>query len=410
MMNDRTKKILFIVGFVIITILLAWALYSLFFSSSVIDNVPVNNANQPVGGLPSINNGGTNRVTQPSNNIANQSGYSGLPSTGVSAQTAKPISEITDQPVQSVTVGSQGEVAWYDQGDGKFYKLQSGQVQSMSDKTFPQAEAVSWSPQADKAIVEYPDGYNILYDFVKQKQISLPKEMTDFTFSGSGQQIAAKVVTDNPDNNWIVTANYDGSGLQFIEHIGDKSRDVQMDWSPAGEIIATYREGVDFERQEVYPIGQSGSNIKSLKTDGRGFVSKWSPQGNLIVYSVYNSFSGYRPVLYVADMGGDWTGSYYLNLGLQSWPDKCVFNSTSQKLYCAVPDDLPELSGIYPELADDSSDIFYEINLSTGNKRILPLATGSDKVQATDLRLSANEDKLYFINKETGRLTEINLR
>jgi hypothetical protein len=205
-----------------------------------------------------------------------------------------------------------------------------------------------------------------------------------------------------------VTANYDGSGISFVEHLGNKSFDVDVDWSPAGEIVATYREGIDFERQEVYPIGQSGGNIKSLTTAGRGFESQWSPAGDYILYSVYNSDSGYRPTLWLADMGGDWTGSYNVSLGLNTWSDKCVFTADSRYIYCAVPEDLPELSGIFPELADDLTDILYRLDVVTGDRALiaLPDADGAG-VNMQSLNLSSDGQILYFTDQISGELKSL---
>jgi len=406
--NPKYKKILVIVGFIAVVFLMAWFLYSMFFAPTAPTTVVVPPDQQPSGGgLPTVGEGTGERPVAVDPVTGLPITTPNLPSVRTEDIVAIEADTVVEQNVMSVERSSLGSLVYYNKDDGKFYSYANGNITPLSDKEFHNVETVAWSRKGDRAILEYPDGHNIFYDFNKEKQISLPKELKDFSFDQSGEKIAAKVISDFPDNNWIITSNYDGSGVYFVEHLGEKEKDVQIDWSPAGEIVATYREGIDFERQEVYPIGQSGGNIKSLVTDGRGFESSWSPQGDYILYSVYNTNSGYRPTLYLADMGGDWTGSYKIDIGINTWSDKCTFADNSQKVYCAVPEELPELSGIFRDLAADKSDVFYEINLVTGSKRII---AAPEDVSATGLQISSDGSTLYFVNDSTGNLEEINLR
>ncbi|MCR4279807.1 MAG: hypothetical protein NUV82_00065 [Candidatus Komeilibacteria bacterium] len=407
-MSSKLKKILIVVGFIILVLVLAWLIYTLFFRTAIesVNNEPAANL-PPINGLPAVNDGSFNQpVNQLDSGLPPLTGEPGDTTGSDLQREAKPV---TPARVSGVALTGRDELRYYNREDGKFYRYVNGQPSELSDKIFFNVEEVTWSRNGDRAVLEYPDGYNIVYDFRRDKQISLPPELEDFSFDNSGDKIAAKAITGQADNNWVVTANYDGSGLKFIEHLGDKKDDVQINWSPAGEIIATYREGIDFERQEVYPIGQSGGNIKSLVTDGRGFEGSWSPQGDYMLYSVYNTSSSYKPTLYLADMGGDYTGSFKLNFGINTWSHKCTFGIDSRKVYCAVPEKLPQLSGIFPELVGESNDQFYEIDLSTGGRRLLGIPQGAG-VNATQLNISAAGDVVYFVDQNTGQLKSMPLR
>ncbi|MBL7022129.1 hypothetical protein ISR92_02340 [Patescibacteria group bacterium] len=405
--DPKYKRILMILGFIAIVFLMAWFLYSMFFAPTPPPVIITPPAGQPIGGLPDIGDDTGDRPVSVNPVTGLPITSPDLPYIRTDEVIAVEADTVIDHEVIAISKTTNGSLVYYNGDDGKFYSYASGQITPLSDKSFYDVENIAWSRKGDRAILEYPDGHNIFYDFSKEKQISLPKELQDFSFDQSGEKIAAKVISDFPDNNWIVTTNFDGSGVLFVEHLGEKEKDVQIDWSPAGEIVATYREGIDFERQEVFPIGQSGGNIKSLVTDGRGFESSWSPQGDFILYSVYNTKSGYRPTLYLADMGGDWTGSYKVDIGINTWSDKCVFTNSSQKVYCAVPEELPELSGIFRDLADGIQDVFYEINLITGSKRMI---AAPDDVSAIGLQVSTDSSTLYFVNEMTGNLEEIGIR
>jgi len=407
-LSPRLKKILVIIGFVALVFILAWLIYIFFFKSyepGVTQPLPGDTLQ--LEGLPQIGEGDSGRIVD----TGEVDQVAQLPDVRSQVDYVKEVKTLVEEPVKGLFASSQGSLVYYNTEDSKFYKYTTGEIQPLSDKSFYNVDEITWSGSGSRAILEYPDGHNIFYDFARGKQISLPKEMEDFSFDNRGEKIAAKIITGYEESNWIVTANYDGSGMSFIEHLGDKSFDVDINWSPAGEIVATYREGIDFERQEVYPIGQSGGNIKSLVTAGRGFASQWSPQGDFILYNVYNSSSGYRPTLWLSDMGGDWTGSYNVSLGLNTWSDKCVFTADSRYVYCAVPEELPELSGIFKELGDDSSDVLYRINVVTGNKQLVALPEdGKNNINMQSLSLSPNEDILYFIEQATGEIKSIELR
>lgn len=406
--SQRIKRISIVAAFVLVVILLAWGIYTLFFKTSPIQDEDII-VIDTLTGLPIVGEGGDRIVIPDDIDPTSLGGGSDLPFIRSESDIVKDVTNISNQQVSGVSMTSNGDLNFYNKEDGKFYKYVNGEMQELSDKIFHNVDQVVWSNNGDRVILEYPDGHNIVYDFKSNKQISLPKEMKDFSFDNTNERIASKVVTDEPDNNWIVISNYDGSGLSFVEHLGDKENDVQMDWSPAGEIVATYREGIDFERQEVFPIGQSGGNIKSLIVSGRGFESQWSEEGDFIMYSVYDSASGYRPTLHLADMGGDWTGSYNVSLSLNTWSDKCTFTSDSQRIYCAVPSNLPELAGIFPELAEGVNDDFFEINLLTGTRRLIGVIDDDQPVSAFDLSLSEDGSSLYFVNQNTGYLQQIDL-
>lgn len=129
-----------------------------------------------------------------------------------------------------------------------------------------------------------------------------------------------------------------------------------------------------------------------------------------MLYSVYNSSTGYRPNLYIVDAKGDAIGLNKESLNIQTWPDKCTASGAS--LYCAVPTSLPEGAGLAPESTKFVTDHFYRIDLNTGQKTRVAIPTGTDGSQqynAEKLYLSKDGKSLYFTNGFTGRLATIAL-
>jgi Tol biopolymer transport system component len=302
-----------------------------------------------------------------------------------------------------------GKLVYYNEDEQKFYEANADGTnpRALSDQLFPDAQDIVWSNQGDKAIISFPDNSKIAYDFSARKQYSLPKEAEGFSFSPDGAKIAYKYLPSDVEDRWLVSSSLDSSGVKYLETIGDEADNVEVNWSPKGDIVATFRKGLDGDRQEVYFIGQNKENFKSAVTEGRGFTGKWSTDGNQLLYSVYNESSNYNPELYIVNGSGDAIGSGRTDLDLQTWPSKCSFGTSSTMIYCAVPSFLPSGSGLYPDQASTTQDQFYEINVATGQKRFL--ADPAYGVSASNLFFSNDGKTLYFTNQRTGRLESIRL-
>ncbi|MBU1036824.1 hypothetical protein KKF32_02175 [Patescibacteria group bacterium] len=407
------KKILIFLGFLVFVILISYAIYYFFFRPAATREPQVYDQSQIAlepGELPQVINANVG--------VALPGGISGLPEIkGLTGEVSDVASggltkthRLTSGEVKGVTIGTDGSLIYYDVVSGKFYRrLADGSVVELTDKIFHQVEKVTWSSSGNKAILEYPDGSNILYDFNSQKQYSLPKEMQNFAFSANDEKIATEVMGSTPESNWLTTSNLDGSNIKFIEQIGDRSDDIGIGFSPNNQVVATLRDNYDAERQEIYFIGQNKENLKSFIVPGRGFESKWTSDGNKMLYSVYSSSSNFVPTLWLTDAQSDNIGRNNISLNLNTWVDKCTINQSGRTAYCAVPRELPFGSGWYPELAKGQPDDFYRIDLETGRRDFLAVPSGSTIHSASQVFLSPDEKVLYFINQSDNNIYNINL-
>ncbi|RJO59727.1 hypothetical protein C4546_00675 [Candidatus Parcubacteria bacterium] len=417
------KRVLLIIAFVIGVIVIGFVLYLVFFKplppagnqnqnenvNAVLPNLN-GNVNRPQanvnGGLPNINGANVNQQVSNINAglspIAN--GQDTLVKTLVSANASNTI------------VDASGNLKFYDKVSGQFFKLDAnGNMVALSQVKFPDAESVVWSPTGNKVIVSFPDDSKIYYDFDAKQQATLPREAQGFSFDPTGTQIAFKYNSANVNDRFLVISNPDGTSMSPIEPLGENSNKVQVSWSPNNQVVATYSEGLNENSQQVYLVGKSGENNKSILAPGRGFEGSWSPDGQRMLYSVYNSQSNYNPVLHIVDAQGDSAGGNNLSLDLQTWSDKCTFSKSGIQVYCAVPqaNSLPAGSGIYRDQARNASDEFYAVDLTTGAKTKLAVPVGSDgsrQFSAVNLKLSADGKTLYFTDSVTGRILQMRLQ
>lgn len=417
-MSPKLKKILLIIAFISTAVLMALLIFWVFFSSRgpTGEQININGiiVNVGPGGLPIING------ALPSNRNLNTNGTAvantGLPQIDTIAGGGLTLtSEVTDNLTYFSTRSIDGGgLSYYNPEDGKFYRLSPDDLTAyaMSDQKFYSVNNVIWSPTKDKAILEYPDGSKIMYDFTNEKQYTLPSQYEDISFAPSGREISFKYVTDDEDQNWLAVANADGTGMQGVEFMHDETDKFAASYSPTGQIIGTFTESTSGETQEVYLIGKYGENFKSFKVDGKGFESQWSPNGQQLLYSAHSSKTDYMPSLWVVDASGESIGNNKINIGLNTTSDKCAFSGSSSVI-CAVPVGMERGSGPFPELSANLPDVFYRVDLNTGNKSQLAIPvdqTGGGQYQARDVFVDDNGEYMYFTDAYTGKVYKIRLR
>lgn len=296
---------------------------------------------------------------------------------------------------------------FYDYDDQRFYKLDAdGNKVPLSDKQFYKVQDVTFSPVKDQAILEYPDGTTIMYDFDKEQQYTLPNSWTDFEFNNEGDKIAFRELNVQADYRWLSVANPDGTGKKLIQHLGENDEKIQINWSPNEQIVAQYPELDNLSRSIVYFIGQNEENFKAIYVDGADVRLAWSPEGDTLLTSSYSPSTGFNPQLQIVTYDpttNEATAKKTINL--ETWADKCTYKD-NETLICAVPTTMVSGAGMQPDVMKFTPDNLYEVDVSTGSTRKI-----MDNVQNyTMTNLSIGPDgNLYFIDQNDGTLNKVSL-
>ncbi len=401
------KRILFITLFLLAVAGIGFLIYQFFFAPTPAVERPVPIVEQPTGALPGAGPAVSTPTITPT--APQLPAAKAIPLTALAAKggTVQVTEVQPDRSISPILSSNGNDLVSYDVFDGKFYTVTpDGTLTKLSDDAFVGAETITMNPQADKTVIEFPDGSNILYDFKTKKQVSLPQHWREFNFSPDGGQIAYKSYGIDPDNNWLAIANADGTEGQAIEPLGNRGAYVDVNWSPTGQVIATSRDGIDSSRQRILFLGKNKENFKSAVVNGRGFQYQYSPDGTQMLYSVYSPGGDYKPELWVMDSIGDEIGDNRRSLGIATWSNKCAF-SDAQYVYCAVPPSLPTGAGLIQDAMDNADDVLVKINVSTGERTKLaetPTAQTISKVVVTK-----DQKTLYYTDKQTGRIFTMKL-
>lgn len=408
MLNERTKKILFVGGFILSVFGIAFTLYFLFFKPAPPAPTVEDGPEISTGGLPSALEGLIRETVVDTTDSTTGLVQADDVARGGLTQTT----ELTTSAVYNLVLSNDGaSMNYYNSADGRFYTIdENGNVVALSEAQFPNAETVEWNKDSEKVLIEFPDGSNIIYDFSAEKQVTLPSHWEDFDFSPVADEIIAKSISLDPNNRWLVISSDDGSKTTSIQALGENANKVDVNWSPNDQVVAFARTGGalqgGLDRNVIYPVGQNSENFKGLVVEGLNFDSLWSPNGKQLLYSVTGDYSDNKPLLWIVDATSSTMGDNRHSLGLNTWVEKCTWSS-STTIYCAVPLDLPSNAGLQPSVYADEPDAIYKINLTNGISTLIGIPAESTSMN--HLQVSDDESLLYFSN-DYGQLEVMRLK
>ncbi|MEI6511542.1 MAG: hypothetical protein WCO25_05935 [Candidatus Uhrbacteria bacterium] len=411
-MSERTKRLLVVAGFVASVFGIGAALYFVFFRAAPPPATVLPGAGEQTGTLPSSGAAGSYVITPPVLPTGTPTGS--LPTAATVANGGRTVTTaVTQGPVSFTTIGTDGNTMnFYNPNDRKFYSVdKDGKLVLLSDKEFPNVENAEWNKDSDKAVLEFPDGSNVVYDFSAERQVTLPKHWEDFKFSPVADELEAKSEAVDPNNRWLVTANDDGSNVKAFQALGEESAKVTVSWSPNDQVVAFSDTAAPLsgglDRKTILPIGLNGENYRGLTVEGLGFLSSWSPNGKQLLYSVAGGYSDNKPLLWLVDATPATMGENRHSLGLNTWADKCSY-SDSTTVYCAVPRNLPNNSGLQRALYVNYPDSVYKID--TASSKVTLVAMPDKDVAMEHLRVSDDGSALYFTSRNDGTLQTIRLK
>lgn len=402
------RRILLFIGFFLAIGGIGFALYFFFFRAAPSEVVPTpGEVTDGVGGegLPTAGEGTGGGVVPTPTQPPVISGAAPIANGGITQVTA-----VAPSPTAGASISKDGSLSYYDRSDGRFYRMgNDGTLTQLSSKQFSNVSNATFSPVGTNAILEYPDGSNVYYDFLTNRQVTLPKHWEEFAFSSAGDKIAAKSIGVDESNRFLVVASPDGSGAKAVQELGDNADKVTVAFSPTGQSIAISDTGVAAgpTSRTVYFIGQNSENLRSMTVEGLDFVPQWAPDGKQLLYSTASAGNEYKPTLWIVDGYGDDIGRNRKSLSVSTWADKCTFADTST-VYCAVPRTLPRGAGLQPTLFDEVPDDIFRIDIATGLQTRIAIPEGDHTVD--QIMLTPDKQSLYFTDKTTGILNQIQLK
>ncbi len=322
---------------------------------------------------------------------------------------AHAVQRLVQSEIKEPILNSDGaSMILWDSQDSRFWTVDGeGKRVMLSQKEFPDISQAVFSPDRSQAIIEFPDGANVLYNFSTKSQTTLPASWKDFSFSPEGGSIVFKSMGREMESRYLATASPDGSNFKVITTLGDEDRTVFPTWSPQGQIAAMFVK-YKANRQQLYFLGTNEENFNSIPLPGIGFKPLWAPQGERLAYQVYSAETDYRPSLWAVDASPDSLGANRVNLNILTFIQKCAWNKTGSTMYCAVPRNLPEGAALAPQVAENEPDDIWKIDPRTGIKTLI--FSPEEDMAVEKLFISTDEQSLFVQDQQGHGLQTVKLK
>lgn len=381
----KIKKTLIII-IIILILVLGYVVYIILTQSNI----------APFG-----DNGVEIQKDMPQNDIAQNSKAGVLPA----VQYKQKINKLTNQSVLGLHISpDQEHIRYFLKSNGHLMErsLDGTREIAVLDSDIPGLENAIWAPDKKQIIYILNTGEKYYYNLNNQQTILLDQKMQNIAWSPDSLQIAYEYADSKTNIQGIVISKPNTESAKLIYKTNLKN--LKINW-PEQNKITFSQKASSFAPSALYSINPDSGQIDIILNNYSGLLVNYIK--NNLIYSVSES-------------QGKKLNSFALNakpnksqsLGLNTIAEKCTLDSEFLTAYCAVPENLSSdniLPDDYYKNLITFKDSIYRIDLQTGDKQKIASQSELGNIDAWNLSLSPDKDKLYFTDKNTGALYLINL-
>ena len=234
----------------------------------------------------------------------------------------------------------------------------------------------------------------------------LPENIKDLSLSSDSNNIFYMFLSGNNLGDGVIGTTFNLLNVKKIQ-VFDSPFTEWLSSFPNNKMITFTTKPSSQIPGYMYTMDPSNKNYNFHKMLGgiNGLTTLISPNGKLVLYSNDNlSLNIYHTDTKVSD-----------TLGVKTLAEKCVWNKTSDVVYCGVPKSIENSQ--YPDSWYQGEvsfgDQIWKINIKTGNTTMIadPVTiNGGEDIDSTKLALDDGENYLFFVNKKDSFLWELGLK
>ncbi len=253
---------------------------------------------------------------------------------------------------------------------------------------------VLWPQSGNNFIAEVRQGLGerrwSVYNSDTNRYVELPPQVTTIDWLPQGNKIIY-IWLDANGKSTLNVANPDNTGYQVVADIWENDDEIKV--SPDGQNILFFRRESDEAKNSINLTTTDGTLFRGVVTEGYNYGVLWAPDSRGFLFGHRNSSNQYD--IWV----GDITQGAVEDLGVSSIVEKALWDRSGQFVYVAVPQKGNPQTGL-------TEDSLIRINLESGEKKEYQLGDGVD---AREMFLSSNGDKLFFKNMQDQALYYLDL-
>lgn len=311
--------------------------------------------------------------------------------------------KLTDDQVVSPVLFFKGDGVTYFTRQGELYRNKltvSGDTVLLSNReALPVPikagiNKVIWPQASDNFIAELGDPAKPLFAvYVNDKggYVDMPAKVTAMDWIPSGQQLVYLWL--DKGKTTLNIANADSTNYTVLTEMWENDNKIHV--SPDGTKILYYRTGNTEAANNINAVTIDGKTFKAIVKDGYNMGVLWAPDSQQFLFGKKDVITG-RTGLW---LGNVVTGAVK-NLDLATSPDKAVWTADGTTIVVAVP---KQPTGV----AGSGQDMFYKVSASSLIKESFDPKVSVD---ARELFLSLENDRVYFRNMLNGGLYYLNLK
>ena len=304
-----------------------------------------------------------------------------------------------------------------DKATGNIYQTFADKLdeRKFSSMVIPQVHEAYFGNKGESVVIRYLKD-KIIETFVG----ALQKEYLGADSVGTNQVTGSFL----PENISDVSISSDGSKMFYLFGSGDGATGVTFafssnakvqvfdspftewlsQWPKSSMITVTTKPSAQVPGF-MYAINPDKKDFNKILGGINGLTTLGSPDGKMVLYGD----SSLTLNIFNLDSGSS------ESIPLKTLPEKCVWNSSSDALYCAVPKFINQ--GEYPDAwyrgEVSFSDDIWKIDIKSGNTTLLlnpaSVENGAE-IDGIKLTLDEKEDYLFFLNKKDSYLWEMSLK
>ncbi|MCX6761688.1 MAG: hypothetical protein NTY33_02485 [Candidatus Moranbacteria bacterium] len=324
-----------------------------------------------------------------------------------------PIATISDEAVLAPTlVSGTNAVKYYSRNSGRVYQIDfdGNSKRTLSDKELIGLSAVLWSPDKNKVITKFVSAGTTkfyAYDYTSLQSTQLKNNVDEIAWQNTGNRIFYKYYDAATKKRTLNISDPDGTNWTKLADID--FRNISIAQIPQSGLVSFWNKPDAFFETTLKSVPLIGGEEKVLLKGVFGADYLWNANGTAALVSHSDAKGGTKIQLSLINSNG----GEFRDLNLPSFASKCAWAKDNRTIYCAMPGEVPA-SAILPNDYDQekfhTADTFWKIDTTTGEKnRIIDLNKITNKYDATDLFLNADESILFFTNRTDGKLYRITL-
>lgn len=440
------KTILFLI-IVFFLIGLGFFVYYFFFSNLQNNDLELENQNQiedPFGNFFPIENTSQNNTLENStetsqeninfqNQIPKLRKISNVPVAGATIFTreATTTNEIISDSESNETSEKKSKITeivyrYIERATGHVFETTSHNLTSerISNTTIPKIYEAFFLENKDQFILRYLNENNDIETYfatIKQTNSEITSENKTF-LDGVFLQKNISQITVSPDgkNLFLLTENpnptieskilgYTASSIKPLEQkkvFSSPLSEWKAEWVVNNKIFLNTKPS-SYSLDLLYELDLKTEHFDKIIGPYNGLVSRVSPDNQKIIFSTSNGNGIETKIIHLKD-------SILKNFKVNTLAEKCVWNSKSTIIYCAVPKEI--LRSVYPD--------YWYLGLLSFNDSLMKMDIENEKLETimsansetsenldiTNLQISPDEDYLLFTNKIDLSLWSLDLK